>query len=73
MAHIRYDIVPNQGGWSIACNGIIGLPYQGREVAIRDATWVADLLGRAGEEVRVYLEGRPVDIDRETAPTQRRH
>jgi hypothetical protein len=63
MTEIRYDIVPHLGGWSIACDGVVGAPYRWREAAIRDATWVADLLGKAGEDARVFLDGEPVDTD----------
>ncbi len=73
MAHIRYDIVPNLGGWSIACNGVVGRPYGWREVALRDATWVADLLGKSGEDVRVYVDGKPVKIEPGNAEEDRRH
>jgi hypothetical protein len=69
MAHIiRYDIVPTLRGWSIVCDGVVGgVPYLRREAALRDATWVADLLGKTGEDVRVYLQGEPVDIDPQKA------
>jgi hypothetical protein len=73
MAHIRYEIVPSLGGWSIACEGVVGRPYLRREAALRDAAWVADLLGKAGEDVRVYLDGEPVDIDPEKATEETRH
>jgi hypothetical protein len=63
MPHIRYGIVPHMGGWSVACGGVSGPPYLQREVALQDAAWVATLLGKAGEEVRVYLDGEPVDLD----------
>jgi hypothetical protein len=60
MGHIRYDIVPRLGGWSIKCGGVAGQPYRRREVAIRDAVWVADLLSKTGEEARVYIDGEPL-------------
>ena len=73
MAHIRYDIVPHMGGWSVACDGVIGPPYLLREAAIRDATWVAGLLGKTGEDVRVYSEGAPVHVDFGKTVTPSRH
>ena len=73
MAHIRYDIVPRLGGWSIACDGVVGRPYLQRDVAIGDATWVADLLSKTGEDVGVYLDGEPVDIEPGKTAAARRH
>jgi hypothetical protein len=62
MAHtIRFDIVRTSLGWSIVCDGVPGgVPYLQREVALRDATWAADLLGKAGEKVEIYLSDEPV-------------
>jgi hypothetical protein len=67
MAHtIRYDIVRTLRGWSIVCDGVAGgIPYWQREVALRDTTWAADLLGKAGEKVEVYLGDELVEIDPE--------
>ncbi len=73
MTEIRYDIIPRLGGWSIACDGVVGAPYRWREAALRDATWVADLLAKAGEDVRVFLDGEPVDTDPEQPLDDTRH
>jgi len=55
MASIRYDIVSRHGGWSIACGGTVGPPYMDRRQALRDATWIAELLERAGDSVEIYV------------------
>jgi hypothetical protein len=69
MANIRYDIVKTLRGWSIVCDGVLGgVPYLQREAALRDATWAADLLGKAGEDVKIYLGGDPVEINPGEAP-----
>ena len=74
MAHIiRYDIVPTLRGWSIVCDGVVGgVPYLQREAALQDAAWAADLLGKTGEDVGVYLHGEPVDIDSRMTDAERR-
>jgi hypothetical protein len=55
MVHtIRYDIVRTLRGWSIVCDGVAGgVPYLGREAALQEATWAADQLGKAGEDVEI--------------------
>jgi hypothetical protein len=62
-----HDIVRTLGGWSIVCDGIArGMPYLRREVALQDATWSADLLAKAGEDVEIYLSGERVDYEKKT-------
>jgi hypothetical protein len=55
-------LVPRQG--TLLCPGARaagGLPYLQRVVALRDTTWAAELLGKAGEKVEIYLSDEPVD------------
>ena len=79
MSLTRYEIVRRYGGWSIACGDACGPPYLDRETAVRDATWVAELLIEHGEDVELYVDGEAVEIDPERAalqaliPTQWRH
>ena len=44
MTHIRYDIIPQSGGWSIAMGGAVGPPYLELNQAVRDTEHVAALL-----------------------------
>jgi hypothetical protein len=67
MASTRYNVVRRYGGWSIACGDVEGPPYLRQETAVRDVTWIADLLEQHGEHVEVYVEGRPVEIDHDEA------
>jgi hypothetical protein len=53
MSAIRYDVVPNCGGWGISCNAIVGPPYLTRSAAIRDMLWSARMLEASGAEVIV--------------------
>jgi hypothetical protein len=55
------------GGWSIACGDVEGPPYLRQETAMRDVTWIANLLEQHGEHVEVYVEGEPVEFHRQTA------
>lgn len=61
MTHIRYDIIPQGGGWSIAMGGAVGPPYGSLNEAVTDTEQVADFLVRAGDEVDivVWRGGKP--------------
>ena len=65
MARIRYDIIPQGGGWSIAMGGAVGPPYSELGEAIRDAENVASSLVRGGDEVTivVWRGGRPCVLE----------
>ncbi len=61
MARIRYDIIPQGGGWSIAMGGAVGPPYPEIGDAVCDAENVATSLVQSGDEVSivVWRGGRP--------------
>jgi hypothetical protein len=61
MTHIRYDIIPQGGGWSIAMGGAVGPPYETLNDAVVDTEHVAALLVDAGDEVDIVIwrGGRP--------------
>jgi hypothetical protein len=61
MAHIRYDIIPQGGGWSIAMGGAVGPPYADLDDAMRDTENVASLLAAHGDRVDivVWRDGKP--------------
>ena len=61
MTHIRYDIIPHGGGWSIAMGGAVGPPYSSLRVAVTDIEQVADFLVQDGDEVDivVWSGGKP--------------
>ena len=61
MTHIRYDIIPQGGGWSIAMGGAVGPPYSTLNEAVVDTEHVAALLAEAGDEVDIVIwrGGRP--------------
>jgi len=61
MAQIRYDIIPQSGGWSIAMGGTVGPPYLELSEALRDTEYVASLLVENGDEVNIVLwrDGEP--------------
>ena len=66
MTHIRYDIIPQSGGWSIAMGGAVGPPYPELEEAVRDAEHVAGLLSRSGDvvDIVVWRGGFPYLLER---------
>ena len=61
MAQIRYDIIPQGGGWSIAMGGAVGPPYSELSDAVRDSEDVASVLVASGDEVSiiVWRNGEP--------------
>ncbi len=61
MTHIRYDIIPQGGGWSVAMGGAVGPPYATLNEAVTDTEQVADFLVRSGDEVDivVWRGGKP--------------
>ena len=66
MTHIRYDIIPQSGGWSIAMGGAVGPPYPQLDEAVRDAEHVATLLSRSGDvvDIVVWRGGQPHLLER---------
>ena len=55
MTHIRYDIIPQGGGWSIAMGGAVGPPYMELNEAVRDTEHVASLLTENGDHVDIVV------------------
>ncbi len=55
MTRIRYDIIPQGGGWSIAMGGAVGPPYDTLNDAVVDTEHVASLLVEAGDEVDIVI------------------
>ena len=74
MARIRYDIIPQGGGWSIAMGGAVGPPYPELSDAVRDTENVASLLVRYGDEVDivVWRDGQPQLLETLEPWTERR-
>jgi len=66
MTHIRYDIIPQSGGWSIAMGGAVGPPYLELNQAVRDTEHVASLLIENGDivDIVVWRGGEPVLLER---------
>lgn len=66
MAQLRYDIIPQGGGWSIAMGGAVGPPYEELADALRDTEEVAHFLSAHGDgvEIVVWKGQRPVVVDR---------
>lgn len=66
MTHIRYDIIPQSGGWSIAMGGAIGPPYGRIEDAVADIDAIAHFLSRMGDSIEIvsWRGGEPQVIDR---------
>lgn len=66
MTRIRYDIIPQSGGWSIAMGGAVGPPYPQLDEAVRDAEQVASVLTRSGDvvDIVVWRGGRPHLLER---------
>lgn len=73
MARIRYDIIPQGGGWSIAMGGAVGPPYDELNDAVRDTESVAAVLVASGDEVDivVWRGGRPYLLEK-LEPQRRR-
>lgn len=55
MTHIRYDIIPQSGGWSIAMGGAVGPPYPSFDEALRDTEHVARFLSESGDSVEIIV------------------
>ena len=66
MTLIRYDIIPQSGGWSIAMGGAVGPPYLELTQAVRDTEHVAALLAETGDSVDivVWQGGKPHLLER---------
>jgi hypothetical protein len=66
MTRIRYDIIPQSGGWSIAMGGAVGPPYFELNQAVRDTEHVASLLIENGDvvDIVVWRGGEPVLLER---------
>ena len=66
MTHIRYDIIPQSGGWSIAMGGAVGPPYLELNQAVRDTEHVASLLTENGDvvDIVVWRGGEPILLER---------
>ncbi|HZY49708.1 MAG TPA: hypothetical protein VFE64_08005 [Devosia sp.] len=73
MTHIRYDIIPQSGGWSIAMGGAVGPPYLELNQAVRDTEHVAALLSGHGDmvDIVVWQGGKPTLLQR-LKPERRR-
>ncbi|HEX4296669.1 MAG TPA: hypothetical protein VHZ56_01480 [Devosia sp.] len=65
MTRIRYDIIPQGGGWSIAMGGAVGPPYSTLDDAVRDTENVASLLVESGDavDIVVWQGGTPVLLE----------
>jgi hypothetical protein len=61
MTRLRYDIIPQGGGWSIAMGGAVGPPYDELGEAVRDTESVAGFLTRHGDtvDIVVWRGGKP--------------
>jgi hypothetical protein len=72
MTHIRYDIIPQGGGWSIAMGGAVGPPYGTLNEAVTDTEHVAALLVESGDNVDivVWRGGEPHLLERLKPETQ---
>ena len=66
MTLIRYDIIPQSGGWSIAMGGAVGPPYMRLEDALADIDAVAHFLARMGDSVEIvsWRGGEPQTLGR---------
>ena len=76
MTHIRYDIIPQGGGWSIAMGGAVGPPYDTLNEAVTDTEHVAALLVESGDDVDivVWRGGKPHLLERLEPPQpQQKH
>jgi len=73
MTLIRYDIIPQSGGWSIAMGGAVGPPYLEFAQAVRDTEHVAALLVETGDvvDIVVWRGGDPHLLER-LQPTRTR-
>lgn len=73
MTHIRYDIIPQGGGWSIAMGGAVGPPYAELNEAVRDTEHVASVLIESGDvvDIIVWQGGEPHLLER-IEPKRRR-
>ena len=73
MTRIRYDIIPQGGGWSIAMGGAVGPPYSELNEAVRDTEHVASVLIESGDvvDIVVWQGGVPHLLER-LEPRRRR-
>jgi len=73
MTQIRYDIIPQSGGWSIAMGGAVGPPYLELAQAVRDTEHVAALLAETGDAVDIVVwRGGEPHLHERMEPTGRR-
>ena len=74
MTLIRYEIIPQSGGWSIAMGGAVGPPYLELTQAVRDTEHVAALLVETGDvvDIVVWQGGKPHLLER-LEPSGERH
>lgn len=74
MTHIRYDIIPQSGGWSIAMGGAVGPPYLELHQAVRDTEHVASLLIENGDvvDIVVWRGGEPMLLERRQPKNKRK-
>ncbi len=65
MTRLRYDIIPQGGGWSIAMGGAVGPPYADIGEALRDTELVARFLVDNGDsvEIVVWRDNEPILVD----------
>ncbi|HZY67321.1 MAG TPA: hypothetical protein VFE52_01970 [Devosia sp.] len=61
MTHIRYDLVPRSGGWSISMGDAVGPPYLDFADAVADTTAIARFLAQYGDSVEIvaWRGGKP--------------
>ena len=61
MTRLRYDIIPQGGGWSIAMGGAVGPPYEALDDAVHDTEHVARFLTESGDivDIVVWRAGEP--------------
>jgi hypothetical protein len=57
MTQITYDVIERNGGWCVACAGVVGPPYYRKTEAINDVLYIAKALRQSGSDVRVFVEG----------------
>ena len=65
MTRLRYDIIPQGGGWSIAMGGAVGPPYPDIADALNDTEMVARFLVHGGDsvEIVVWRNNLPTSIE----------
>jgi hypothetical protein len=65
VTRIRYDIIPQGDGWSIAMGGAVGPPYSTMAEAIAHTEFVARALIESGDEIEiiVWRGGKPTQLE----------